>query len=153
MCRIKDKTVNKAESIRIVNQYLQRKVGQNMSPALIDFHDQVMRDREFNATPEPRQPAYPPFMAPSISMGGLMGLGPSMNNSMSNNKMYNQSNLLPQSSSMHLQQQIRSSNRFPSYEHHPPQLSMVRLLALVRKQGMDILFPQYVHDKVYIYSK
>lgn len=24
----------------------------------------------------------------------------------------------------------------------------VRLLALVRKQGMDILFPQYVHDRV-----
>ena len=25
---------------------------------------------------------------------------------------------------------------------------MVRLLAMVRKQGMDLLFPQFVHDKV-----
>jgi hypothetical protein len=61
-------------------------------------------------------------------------------------KGYSQHDNLSQSS--HIYQAKKSSNKFNN-DHNDPNIS--KLLAHIRKSGMDIIFPQNTHDKVGYY--
>jgi hypothetical protein len=123
--------------MRKVNSYLQSKVGVSISPALMDFHEQVLRDKEQDGGGSKEKNSQSIHHVPDIKQQQQQNYYSSQHNTIT-------SGSYPVIHRM-------NSNNYSSHhhqEHHTPQLSMVRLLALVRKQGMDLLFPQYVHDKV-----
>lgn len=71
LCRLVERNLNKQDVIRKVNSYLQMKVGASISPALIDFHEQVLRDKEFTgeAKPYPPQGGFYPSVQPMQPSG------------------------------------------------------------------------------------
>ena len=92
-----ERNLNKQEIIRKVNSYLQAKVGASISPALIDFHEQVLRDKEFDHSSAENKPYTPP------SAGYYPFVQP----------------MQPAGFPHH------HAGRYAPHEHHTPQLSMV----------------------------